>query len=140
MAILYRLVFCLKFKLTPVCEYLNYYCNITNDYWAIPEKFQAEGFQDILFEKNLTFLSLPLYSWKFKTKQIFILGNSGMLCYTPRKFQHQKPRLKKIQHDFFLIFPRKINLSIAAVSLFDSLLVQLRSNEYLEGPECSNYY
>ena len=22
------LVFCLKFKLLPVCEYLNYYCNI----------------------------------------------------------------------------------------------------------------
>ena len=24
------LVFCLKFKLSPVCEYLNYYYNITN--------------------------------------------------------------------------------------------------------------
>ena len=31
------LVFCLKFKLSPVCYYLNYYYNITND-WAIPEK------------------------------------------------------------------------------------------------------
>ena len=26
------LVFCLKFRLTPVCEYLNYYYDITNDY------------------------------------------------------------------------------------------------------------
>ena len=25
------LVFCLKFRLSPVCEYLNYYYNITND-------------------------------------------------------------------------------------------------------------
>ena len=26
------LVFCLKFRLAPVCEYLNYYYNITDDY------------------------------------------------------------------------------------------------------------
>ena len=25
------LVFCLKFKRSPVCEYLNYYYNVTND-------------------------------------------------------------------------------------------------------------
>ena len=31
------LIFCAEFKLLPVCEYLNYYYNITND-WAIPEK------------------------------------------------------------------------------------------------------
>ena len=30
------LVVCLKFKLSPVCEYQNCYCNITNDCWAIP--------------------------------------------------------------------------------------------------------
>ena len=27
-------------------------------------------------------------------------------CYTPRKFQSQKPKLIKIQHDFFLITPK----------------------------------
>ena len=43
------LVFCLKFKLPPVCEYLNYYYNITNDFWAIPEKIQTGGIEDILF-------------------------------------------------------------------------------------------
>ena len=32
------LVFCLKFKLSPVCEYLNYYYNITNDSCPIQEK------------------------------------------------------------------------------------------------------
>ena len=32
------LVYCLKFRLSPVCEYLNYYYNITNVYRAIPEK------------------------------------------------------------------------------------------------------
>ena len=36
------LVFCLKFKVSPVCEYLNYYYNIAND-WAIPEKSKQEG-------------------------------------------------------------------------------------------------
>ena len=34
----YSLVFCLKFKLLSICEYLNYYYNITNYCWAIPEK------------------------------------------------------------------------------------------------------
>ena len=29
------LVFCLKFRFLPVCEYLNYYYNITNDYYNI---------------------------------------------------------------------------------------------------------
>ena len=31
------LVFRLKFKLSPICEYLKYYYNITNDSWAIPK-------------------------------------------------------------------------------------------------------
>ena len=34
----------------------------------------------------------------------------------------------------------QINLRTAAVSLFESSSAQLRSNEDLEGPECSNYY
>ena len=37
------LVFCLKFKLSLVCEYLNYYYNITNDCWTIPEKIKQGG-------------------------------------------------------------------------------------------------
>ena len=37
------LVFCFKFKLSPICEYLNYYYNITNDCWAIPEKSKEGG-------------------------------------------------------------------------------------------------
>ena len=43
------LVFCLKFKLPFVCEYLNYYYNITNDCWTIPEKIQTGGIEDMLF-------------------------------------------------------------------------------------------
>ena len=48
------LVFCLKFKLSPVCEYLNYYYNITNDCWAIPEKSKRgiEDIEDTLFFKK----------------------------------------------------------------------------------------
>ena len=34
----------------------------------------------------------------------------------------------------------RINLQTAAVSLFESSSAQLRSNEDLEGPECSNYH
>ena len=38
---------------------------------------------------------------------------------------------------YILIY--RINLRTAAVSLFESSSAQLRSNEDLEGPECSNY-
>ena len=56
------LVFCLKFRLAPVCKYLNYYYNITNDYWTIPEKIQAGGLRTYFFEKKpLKFLGLCLY-------------------------------------------------------------------------------
>ena len=37
------LVFCFKFKLSPICKYLNYYYNITNDCWSIPEKSKEGG-------------------------------------------------------------------------------------------------
>ena len=37
------------------------------------------------------------------------------------------------------IYIYRINLRTAAVSLFESSSAQLRSNEDLEGPECSNY-
>ena len=71
------LVFCLKFRLTPVCEYLNYYYDITNDYWTIPEKKQK-------------ILGISLYLWNFWTKQSFNLANSVKLCYKPCKFQGKK--------------------------------------------------
>ena len=46
------LVFFFKFRLSPVCDYLNYYYNITNDYWTIPEKIETgNGMEDILFGK-----------------------------------------------------------------------------------------
>ena len=98
------LVFCLKFRPAPVCEYLNYYYNITNDYWDIPEETQAVGFDDILFwKKTLKISGLSLYPWNFWAKQNFTLANSMKLCCTPCKFQGQKWRLMEIQHDIFFI-------------------------------------
>ena len=35
------LVVRLKFRYSPVSGYLNYYYNITNDYWAISEQVQV---------------------------------------------------------------------------------------------------
>ena len=62
-------VFCLKFRLAPVFEYLNYYYNITNNYWNIPEKIQAGGFENILLsKKNLKFLGFSFYPWKFQSE------------------------------------------------------------------------
>ena len=57
------LIFRLKFKLSPVCEYLNYYFNITND-WPIPEKSNQGEFRTYFFCKknmDLDFLGLSLY-------------------------------------------------------------------------------
>lgn len=34
------LVFCVKFRLSPVCQYQNYYYNITNNYLVILEQIQ----------------------------------------------------------------------------------------------------
>ena len=72
------LVFCLKFKLWPVCEYLNYCYNITNDCWAVPEKSKQRELRTYFFKKNprsLRFVTSPLeimdkrklflYPWKF---------------------------------------------------------------------------
>ena len=46
------LVFCHKFKFLPVCEYLNYYYNITNDCCAIPEKSKQGGLRRYFFKKK----------------------------------------------------------------------------------------
>ena len=43
------LISCLKFKLSLVCECLNYYYNITNDCWTIPEKSKQGGFRTYFF-------------------------------------------------------------------------------------------
>ena len=40
-------VFCLKFRLSPICEYLNYYYKTSNDYCSILEKKQTVGFEQI---------------------------------------------------------------------------------------------
>ena len=50
------LVFCHKFKFLPVCEYLNYYYNITNDCCAIPEKSKQGGLRRYFFKKKKTYL------------------------------------------------------------------------------------
>ena len=39
----YLLVLYLKFRLSPVCKYLNYYYDIAFAYWAIPETIQKGG-------------------------------------------------------------------------------------------------
>ena len=49
----YLLVFCLKLRLLPISEYLSYYHNITNNYWAIPEKIKTGGFEENNFLKNI---------------------------------------------------------------------------------------
>ena len=108
------LVFCLKFKLSPVCEYLNYYYNIANDCWAIPEKSKQGGLRTYFFLKKpwifeVCHLTLGNYG---QNKAFFTLGNSVKLCYTPWKVQGQKPRLMKMQHDFFLITPKNTTFTL----------------------------
>ena len=54
-------------RLAPVCEYLNYYCYITNDYQTIQEKIQAGGgWGQTFLKQTLKFLGFSLYLWKFQ--------------------------------------------------------------------------
>ena len=77
------LFFCLKFRLSPVCQYLNCYYSMANDYWAIPEKNQTGQLErTYLFEKKLlNFLGLSLYTRQFWKRKcfVFIFFN----CYFP---------------------------------------------------------
>ena len=72
------LVFCLKFRLSHVCEYLKYYYKISNDYydcWAIPEKIQTGGFKE-----NFRFVTLSYGNFgQNKTLPLQIPWN----CVTP---------------------------------------------------------
>ena len=109
------LVFCLKFKLSPACEYLNYYYNITNDCWAIPEKSER-GIEDILFFKKNPRI--------FEVRH-FTFGNSVKLCYTPWKFQRQKPRILKMQQDFVLITPKRSTFTFRNSGQNKALLLEI---------------
>ena len=89
------LVFCLKFKLSLVCEYLKYCYNITNDCWTIPGKSKQGGLRSYFLSKN---------PWIFEVYN-FTIGNSGQNKVPLVQVQGQKPRLMKIQHEF-LITPK----------------------------------
>ena len=84
------LIFFLKLRLSPVCEYLNCYYKIANDYWAIPEKNETGEFEDILFKKKtLKFLGCH-FTLEHPGHNSFTLANSVRLCYAPWIFQGQK--------------------------------------------------
>ena len=51
-------------------------------------------------KKPLEYLALSLYPWKFQTKRNFTSWNLQKLCYTPWKFEGQKPR----PTEFHMIF------------------------------------
>ena len=64
--------FYLKFRLWPVCKYLNYYYKISNDYWVIPEKIQTSEFEEI-------FRFVTLSYGNFGQNKLQISWN----CFTP---------------------------------------------------------
>ena len=97
--------------------------------WAILERNQkgmGRGWwKDILFLKNLLeVLGFLLYPWNFRTKQSFTPGNSAKLCYTPWRFQCQKPRPVEVPHEFFLISPRDSILFLINHWTFRMLFLQ----------------
>ena len=120
------LVFYLKFKLSTVSEYLNYYYNITNDCWAIREKSNRSNWGHTLFKKALNPLDMSFYPWIFWTKRaLFTLEISVKLCYTPWKFKGQKPSLMKIQHDVFLITPKNFTFNLENCGQNKALLLEI---------------
>ena len=120
------LVFCLKFKFSPVCEYRNCYYNITNDCWAIPEKSRQGGLRTYLFLKKpwifeVCHFTLGNYG---QNKDFFTIANSVKFCYTSWKFQGQKPRHMKMQHDFFLIIPKNFTFTLGNSGQNKALLLK----------------
>ena len=113
------LVFCLEFKLLLVCEYLNYCYNITNDCWTIPEKHTFFKKKTWIFEVCHFILGNS-----GQNKASFTFGNSVKLCYTPCKFQGQKPRLMKMQH--FLITPKNPAFTLGNSGQNKALLLQIQ--------------
>ena len=69
---------------------------------VIQWKFQSGdvGWKNTASKKPVEFLGLILCPWKFQPKQTFTPGNSAELCYTPSKFQGQKPRPLEIPQIF----------------------------------------
>ena len=79
-------------------------------------KIQARGIEDIYKKKKkkiLNLWSLSLYPWQSRqNKAFFTLGNSVKLCNTFWKFQGQKPRFMRMQHDFFFFFWSSIKIQL----------------------------
>ena len=96
------LVFFFKFRLPPVCDYLNYYYNITNDYWTIPNRNREWGGGYTFWKKTLEFLDLSLYFWKFWTKQSFTFEDSVKIVLHPLEIQRLKTKTHGNSAWFFL--------------------------------------
>ena len=88
-----------------VCEYLNYYYKIINDYWAISEKIQLGGFEEIFRFFTLSYgsfgqnkaltLQIPLTGHKqgtFFSKSGQFFAKSGYFFSNFKKGQ-RKPTL-----------------------------------------------
>ena len=120
------LVFCVKLKFSSVCDYLNYYYNITNDCWAIPEK-PKQKIEDISFKKSPSIFEVCYFTLgnSRQNKAFFTLGNSPKLRYTPWKFQRQKLRLMKMHYDFFLITPKNSTFKLGNSGQMKALLLQI---------------
>ena len=97
-------VFCLKFRLSPVCEYLNYYYNITNNYWVIPEKTQTREFEDIAFWKNfLKFLGFFILHMAILEKTVLYLCRFHKIVLHLTPLGNSKAKNVEIQYDIFSI-------------------------------------
>ena len=83
-----------------------------------------KGIEDTPLKKNLDFLGSSLYL-SGQNKSFFTLANFIKLCYTPWKLQDQKPRLMKIQHDFFLIILRNSTFTLVNSGPYKSLLLEI---------------
>ena len=92
----------------PVCFFLEGLAH-----WAIPEKTQKGGLEDILgWKRPLEYLNLSLYPWKFQTKWSFTPGNSKKMYCTHSGISNAKNQDPQKFHMIFswspLEFPHSI--------------------------------
>ena len=112
---------------------------------SLPDEYRKLLYQ----KKHKSFLKKPsIIFCKFSQKQ-FRVGNQGRSGNHKYTHTHTHTYIHTYIYIYIYniyviyniyIYIYTINLQAAAVSLFKSLsVVQLRSNEDLEGAECSNY-
>ena len=111
------------------CPALIHECQTYNIFYRTMSdiRYLFRSLEDILFLKKPWIFEVCHFTHgnSGQNKAFFTHGNSVKLCYTPWKFQGQKPRLMKMQHEFSLITPRNSTFTLGTSGQNKALLLEI---------------